>query len=161
MGPQMTETFRIRLKVPHDEACMLAEEKLRAVNLIDTTRILGSYPAQLSGGMLQRVSVAILLGLKPKYILADEPTSAIDENNRGILIDLLQQQSKEAGILLVSHDVYVLQILCETVLVMENGSISEKGTMDKLLSSPKNIWTRQFAAAHRKLDRSGWAWRAL
>ncbi len=159
IGKQMTETFRIRLQLSQKEAEGLRAEKLNAVNLTDTIRVMESYPGQLSGGMLQRVSMAILLGLRPKYILADEPTSALDEDNRALLLNLLMQQVKETGILMISHDVFALDTLCGRVLVMEQGRITERGTMDQLLSKPEREWTKEFSAANTKQDRRQWEWR--
>lgn len=82
IGYQMRETFVNRLHLNTSEATDLAKEKLVSVNLKDTDRILGAYPSELSGGMLQRVAAAILLGMSPDYVLADEPTAALDEENR-------------------------------------------------------------------------------
>lgn len=159
IGRQMTETLCIRLNLSQKKAVELATETLSALNLTDTNRVMQSYPAELSGGMLQRVSMAILLGLKPKYILADEPTSALDETNRALLLELLEQQVKETGILMISHDVAALSSLCKNVLVMEHGKITEMGKMEKLLLSPKREWTKQFAAANTKQDRRRWMWK--
>jgi ABC-type glutathione transport system ATPase component len=158
IGKQIIETFRMRLRLSKEEAYHLALEKLQMVNLDDTSRVMESYPLQLSGGMLQRVSMAILLGLKPKYILADEPTSALDEDNRDMILDLLMNQMNDSGILMISHDVFALESLCEMILVMERGRIIEGGPMEKLLLSPKQEWTKKFSAANIKLDRRKWEW---
>ncbi|WP_201259611.1 ATP-binding cassette domain-containing protein [Tissierella sp. P1] len=148
----------MRLRLSKEEAYHLALEKLQMVNLDDTSRVMESYPLQLSGGMLQRVSMAILLGLKPKYILADEPTSTLDEDNRDMILDLLMNQMNDSGILMISHDVFALESLCEMILVMERGRIIEGGPMEKLLLSPKQEWTKKFSAANIKLDRRKWEW---
>ncbi|MEA4893251.1 MAG: ATP-binding cassette domain-containing protein [Peptococcaceae bacterium] len=161
VGKQVTETFRLRLKLSGAAARGLAEEKLEAVNLTDAGRVLESYPGQVSGGMLQRVAMAILLGLGPRYILADEPTSALDETNRLLLLELLRKQAARAGILMISHDVSAMQSLCEKVLVMAGGEIIEEGTMDKLLFAPEGQWTKEFAAASQRCGREEWKWREL
>lgn len=159
LGRQMTETFRLHFSLSPQQAEGLAKEQLQAVNLTDTERVLNSYPTQLSGGMLQRVAMAILIGLCPRYILADEPTSALDEANRLLVLDLLREQGKQAGVLMISHDVPALQSLCENVLVMESGTITETGTMDMLLEYPQQEWTKQFAAANHKPQKGEWEWR--
>lgn len=146
IGYQMRETFVNRLHLNTSEATDLAKEKLVSVNLKDTDRILGAYPSELSGGMLQRVAAAILLGMSPDYVLADEPTAALDEENRDLLLLIMQEQMKDKGILFVSHDVAALKNLCQNVYVLGAGKIIEHGTMDKLLSSPQTDWMKQFSA---------------
>ncbi|ADY56421.1 Nickel-transporting ATPase [Syntrophobotulus glycolicus DSM 8271] len=158
IGTQMRETLSIRLGISKSDADSLNAEKLMALNLKDCKRILRSYPGQLSGGMLQRIAVALMLALQPEYILADEPTSALDEDNREILTRILKKQREKTGILFLSHDVDALSALCETVFVMEHGKITETGTMEKLLSAPREKWTREFAAAHRKVEERNFIW---
>lgn len=97
IGYQMQETFVNRLHLNTSEATDLAKEKLFSVNLKDTDRILDAYPSELSGGMLQRVATAILLGMSPDYVLADEPTAALDEENRDLLLLIMREQMKDKG----------------------------------------------------------------
>lgn len=158
IGKQMLETLCIRMGISKNNAESLCTEMLRSLNLKDCKRILYSYPRQLSGGMLQRVAVALMLALKPKYILADEPTSALDEDNRKILMQTLKEQNKETGILFISHDVDALNSLCSRVFVLEHGRITEKGTMEKLLSAPQGEWTKEFAASHKKMKKRSFIW---
>ena len=152
IGYQMRETFVNRLHLNTSEATDLAKEKLVSVNLKDTDRILGAYPSELSGGMLQRVAAAILLGMSPDYVLADEPTAALDEENRDLLLLIMQEQMKDKGILFVSHDVAALKNLCQNVYVLGAGKIIEHGTMDKLLSSPQTDWMKQFSALSHRVN---------
>lgn len=159
IGDQMIETFRIRLRISRTEAKRLSFELLEKVNLAHSKRIMESFPGQLSGGMLQRVSVAMLLGLKPNYIFADEPTSALDELNRMLLLEHLKQQVQHAGVFMISHDVSALENLCSRVFVMEKGKITEEGTMKKLLTTPKREWTKQFSLLNSKQDRRMWQWK--
>ena len=158
IGYQMRETFVNRLHLNTSEATDLAKEKLVSVNLKDTDRILGAYPSELSGGMLQRVAAAILLGMSPDYVLADEPTAALDEENRDLLLLIMQEQMKDKGILFVSHDVAALKNLCQNVYVLGAGKIIEHGTMDKLLSSPQTalyVWILERPEQSAKLRFSG------
>lgn len=159
IGKQMEETFCVRLQISRAEALVLAQEKLNDVNLIDIKRIMESYPAQLSGGMLQRVTMAIILGLKPKYILADEPTSALDEENRTLLLEQLALHNDETGILMISHDVFALNKLCHEIMVIEHGMITETGLMEKLMNTPEQEWTKQFSSVNTKQDRGQWKWK--
>lgn len=158
IGYQIQETFINRLQLNKESAMALAKEKLIAVNLKDTERVLGAYPSELSGGMLQRVATAILLGMSPDYILADEPTAALDEENRDLLLLIMQQQMKHNGILFVSHDVDALKMLCQTVYVLGAGTVIEHGTMDTLLSTPQTDWMKQFSMLSHKESRGEWKW---
>lgn len=159
IGNQIYETFKIHLKVKRNESDTLISQKLKELNLPDVQRVLNSYPCQISGGMLQRIAVAIILGLKPKYILADEPTSALDEENSKILIEILDKERKDAGILLVSHDVNSLKELCDRVIVIENGRIIEENTMINLLTHPQKLWTKTFALANKNSERGCFSWK--
>lgn len=161
IGNQIQETFRRRLNLNKSEANILAKEKLSLVNLKDTERILEAFPSELSGGMLQRVAAAILLGMSPDYILADEPTAALDEENRDLLLHIMQKQMQDKGILLVSHDVEALQTLCQTVYVLGTGKVIEQGTMETLLSAPETDWMKQFASLSRQESRGEWKWEKL
>jgi len=161
IGYQIQETFQIRLQLNQSNAMALAKEKLDLVNLKDTQRVLNAYPGELSGGMLQRVAAAILLGMSPDYILADEPTAALDEENRNLLLEVFRTQMQDKGILFVSHDVDALQKLCDNVYVLGAGKIIEQGSMDELLIKPKTNWMKQFASLSREESRGEWEWEKL
>ena len=158
IGFQIRETFTNRLQM---SSMALAREKLAAVNLKDTERVLGAYPSELSGGMLQRVAAAILLGMSPDYILADEPTAALDEENRDLLLQIMQKQMEGKGILFVSHDVAALKTLCQNVYVLGNGKMIEHGTMKMLLENPQTDWMKQFSMLSHKESRGEWKWEKL
>lgn len=121
IGKQMEETFRVRLGLGKVMALELARDTLDRVNLHDHARVMESLPSRLSGGMLQRVAVALVLGLKPQFVLADEPTAALDRDNRDQLLHLLGKLRENTGILLVSHDADALARLCGTVHVIHEG----------------------------------------
>ena len=161
IGYQIRETYTNRLQMSSNEAMALAREKLAAVNLKDTERVLGAYPSELSGGMLQRVAAAILLGMSPDYILADEPTAALDEENRDLLLQIMQKQMEGKGILFVSHDVAALKTLCQNVYVLGNGKMIEHGTMKMLLENPQTDWMKQFSMLSHKESRGEWKWEKL
>lgn len=161
IGYQMRETFINRLHINAIEANTLAKDKLISVNLKDTERILEAYPSELSGGMLQRIAAAILLGMSPDYILADEPTSELDEENRDLLLNILHEKMTDKGILFVSHDVAALKALCQNVYVLEDGQIIEHGTMDKLLTNPQTDWMKKFSVLSNEESRGEWKWEKL
>lgn len=159
MHTQMVETLVIRRHIKKSVAIEKIEEIIPTLGLYDTSRILSSYPSQLSGGMLQRLAVVLLLALEPKYILADEPTSALDMENSQLLLDLLEYQKKNSGIIIISHDVNVLTKLCQNVYIIEHGKFTEYGTPHEILTSPKRSWTKQFAAANHPISKEGWSWK--
>ena len=161
IGAQMVQTFRLRLNLPKDKALTLAREQLLAVNLEDVERILNSFPSQLSGGMLQRVSMACLGGLAPRYILADEPTLALDEENRDHLLTLLREIYHSAGILFVSHDVSALKMLCRETVILEQGAIIERQNTEALFTHPQQSWTQAFVHAAETRKGGDWSWKAL
>lgn len=161
IGKLMAETYRIRLSMSQKEAEELAAETLKAVNLTDVKRIKDSYPGQLSGGMLQRVTVAILWGLRPRYILADEPTSALDEKNRDILLELLKENPEKAGIVFLSHDAKALKTLCRQIMVMEKGTIIENQSTEELFRNPANEWTKKFVVSANIEEGGEWIWKEL
>lgn len=160
IGKQLTETYRLLLDCGRAEAEAKAGEMLRLVNLEDTRRVMNAWPGQLSGGMLQRVAVSILLGIRPKYILADEPTGALDESNRDLLIKLLSDY-RDAGILFISHDVKAIRALCETTCVLEDGRIIKRQSTEALFESPESPWTRQFVEAAQRAKEGEAHWKVL
>lgn len=161
IGSQMVETFRLRLRISKNAAVKLAKDTLEQVNLLDTRRIMDSYPAQLSGGMLQRITMAILWAMKPKYILADEPTSALDEANRDILLDLLCHYPETKGVLLISHDIVALKSICERIMVMEKGHLIEEAATGDLFQTPINEWTKRFVTSAKIQGGGKWQWKTL
>lgn len=161
IGRQMEETLLLRLELSPKNARELALDKLKAVNLPDPGRVWRSKPGQLSGGMLQRVTVAMLLALRPRYILADEPTSALDDENRDILLSLLKGQLAHAGVLLITHDAEALQMLCRQVLILNKGTIIERQDTDLLFSNPQQAWTRDFVRCSTNIKQGEFLWKEL
>lgn len=158
IGAQMAETFRKRLKLDKAAARNLGAEMLQKVNLSDVERVYRAYPGQLSGGMLQRVTMAILIGLSPRYIFADEPTSALDGDNKTYLIEELVRLKKNAAILFVSHDDAAIRSLCDEVLVMANGRIVERGLIETIFHEPQHEWTKEFVKLANTEEGGGWTW---
>lgn len=155
---QMLETLQLRAGLSVLEAQKISMELLSDLGLDHPERVMESYPPQLSGGMLQRVTVALLLALNPKYILADEPTSALDEENRALLLEQLEKRKNVSGILFISHDVEALYRLCDVVYVIEQGQLIESGTMESIMTQPQRDWTRAFSAAAKCNDQEVWTW---
>lgn len=144
IGSQMTETLRLHTAEDRREARLLAGRVLRQVNLKETERILNAYPHELSGGMLQRVSMALILGMMPQYILADEPTSALDEGNRDLLLELLAAYRVHGGILFISHDIAAMKKMCPQTYVMEYGTAMETQRFGEAVPARQEVeweWT--------------------
>ena len=136
IGRQMMETLQMHTGLGKKQTEALSADVLRQVNLTDTKRVMDAYPGELSGGMLQRITMALILGTKPQYVLADEPTSALDEANRDLLLELLKTYQKNAGILFISHDTEAMKALCSVTHVMEHGRIIETQSTGELFLHP-------------------------
>ena len=152
IGRQITETVRAR------RHCGRREARERALELLDMTGIgnakvrMGQYPFELSGGMLQRVVIAIALACEPRVIIADEPTTALDAAVQAQILRLLGKIVKETGtaLLLVSHDLGVTASLCGRVYVMRKGRIVESGTVEDIFYDPREEYTRQLLDSVKK-----------
>jgi peptide/nickel transport system ATP-binding protein len=122
---------------------------LQSVGLSDTARILSSYPHELSGGMAQRVAIALAIRHKPEIIIADEPTSALDASIRGQILRLLKEVSDKTGaaLILVSHDLRAVRSHCDRVAVMYAGRIVEHGKAADIFQTPMHPYTTALLAA--------------
>lgn len=153
MENQMTETFCEHLKISRKEAVSLAMEVLEKMKLKDIPGILKKYPHELSGGMLQRIMIAIAIALKPRLIIADEPTTAIDSLNQKDIIEEFKILKNELNVslLFVTHDLGVLSVLADNLIIMQNGEIVEKGRTEEIMSNPKHEHTKFLIETRRAL----------
>ena len=153
MENQMTETFCEHLKISRKEAVSLAMEVLEKMKLKDIPDILKKYPHELSGGMLQRIMIAIAIALKPRLIIADEPTTAIDSLNQKDIIEEFKILKNELNVslLFVTHDLGVLSVLADNLIIMQNGEIVEKGRTEEIMSNPKHEHTKFLIETRRAL----------
>mgnify|MGYP000879666886 FL=1 len=134
---QMIETLLEHKNFSQQEAVNLAKESLEKMRLKDIDNILKKYPHELSGGMLQRIMIAIAIALKPKLIIADEPTTAIDSLNQKDIIEEFKILKNEinVSILFVTHDLGILSYLADNLIVMQNGKIVERGTTSEIINN--------------------------
>lgn len=126
---------------------------LQQVGLADAERCYRSYPHELSGGMCQRVMIAIALARKPKLLIADEPTTALDVTIQAQILDLLKdiQNRMHTSTLIITHDFGVVECMCEHVLVMYAGEIVENGPVRQVLHSPQHPYTKALLASRPRL----------
>ena len=156
IGNQLAEA--IRAHDPDADAKALALEALRAVRLSQPERRMGQYPHELSGGMRQRVMIAMALALKPDVLIADEPTTALDVTVQREVLDLLRDLQRETGtaIVLITHDMGVVAEMADRVIVMQSGRMVEAAPVDRIFSDPEQPYTRALLAAVPRMgDGSG------
>ncbi|MCM3537365.1 nickel import ATP-binding protein NikD [Priestia endophytica] len=153
IGHQFIETIRSHTQWNKKQATELAIEAMHHVNLPNPAKLLKYYPFQLSGGMLQRVMIAIAASLHPAIIIADEPTTALDVNNQKKVLRHLDKIRSEYGssILLISHDLGVIAEMADEVAVMQHGRIVEKADVFQLFDHPQHDYTKKLLNARSML----------
>ena len=154
VGHQMTETLRRRGGYGKAAARSRAIELLDRVGVPSPEKRLAAYPHELSGGMRQRVMIAIAISARPKLLLADEPTTALDVTTQEQILALLAELQSESGmaIVLVSHDLGVISEACDDVVVMYAGRVLEAGHGQEVLLRPRHPYTRGLLEAMPSLD---------
>jgi oligopeptide/dipeptide ABC transporter ATP-binding protein len=154
VGDQITETLRRRGGLRKTEARARAVELLDRVGVPSPDRRLASYPHELSGGMRQRVMIAIAISTRPRLLLADEPTTALDVTTQEQILSLLMEFQAEDGmaIVLVSHDLGVISETCDEVVVMYAGRMLEAGLDDAVMRNPRHPYTRGLIEAMPSLE---------
>jgi peptide/nickel transport system permease protein len=150
VGYQLTQPIRRFRGVGRAEARRIATELLGRVGIVDAGRMLRSYPHQLSGGMAQRVCIALALTGSPKLLIADEPTTALDVTVQAEILSLLRALVRTTGlsVIIVSHDPGVVADLCDEVAVMYAGQVVESGTVAEVLGQPAHPYTAALLAAN-------------
>ena len=149
IGPQVEEALRVHTKLSAEERKERALQALRDVDLADAEAIYEKYPHQMSGGMLQRAMIAAAIISRPKLLLADEPTTALDVTIQAQILELLRRLNREMGmsVLFISHNLNVVRKLCTRVAVMEKGHIVETGPTEQVFHDPQADYTKRLIAA--------------
>lgn len=150
VGNQLREVIRRHYgKLPKDEVAERLESVLRSMGFSDPARVLRSYPHQLSGGMRQRVAIALAVVTGPRVIIADECTSALDVTTQDEVVQLLHglTQASRASMLFVTHDLLLAYELCHRIAVMYAGHVVELGTADEVVKNPRHPYTKALLRA--------------
>jgi oligopeptide transport system ATP-binding protein len=141
---QMTEHVRAHLNFSNEQARERAIEMLAAVRIPDPEAALNSHPHQFSGGMRQRIAIAMALACEPRLLIADEPTTALDVTVQAGILRLLDQLRRERGfsVIIITHDLGVMSSIADRICVLYGGRVAEYGTTDLVLGQPRHPYTR-------------------
>ncbi|WP_395672160.1 ABC transporter ATP-binding protein [Inquilinus sp.] len=153
IGRQIAEAIRAHRRVDGAGARKLALEALEAVRIAEPERRLRQHPHELSGGMRQRVMIAMALACRPKLLIADEPTTALDVTIQAQILELMRELRRQFGtaLILITHDMGVVAEMADRVVVMNQGRVVESGPVVPLFEAPRQDYTRQLLAAVPKL----------
>ena len=144
IGSQLMEAILLHTDRNKKEAYARAVEMLQLVNVNEPEKRMKQYPFELSGGMRQRVMIAMALACEPDILIADEPTTALDVTIQAQILELMQSLQEELGmaIIMITHDLGVVAQMCDEVIVMYAGSICEQGTADEIFYNPQHEYTK-------------------
>ena len=150
VGSQLTEILRVRRGASRREAREEALRLMESVGIPDAASRIDDYPHQFSGGMRQRICIAMAIALKPKVLIADEPTTALDVTVQAGILRLLRrlQREHDMSVIFVTHDLAVARLVADSVLVMYRGEIVERGVLEEVFERPRHPYTKALLAAH-------------
>ena len=157
IGHQLMEAILLHTNRNKKQAWDRAVEMLRLVNVNEPEKRMKQYPYEFSGGMRQRVMIAMALACEPDILIADEPTTALDVTIQAQILELMQSLQKELGmaIIMITHDPGVVAQMCDEVIVMYAGSICEQGTADEIFYNPKHEYTKGLMRSIPTVDSDG------
>jgi ABC-type dipeptide/oligopeptide/nickel transport system ATPase component len=150
VGEQIAEIFKYHLGLSNAESWQRAVKMLETVHINNAKERANDYPHQFSGGMKQRVAIAMACALSPKLIIADEPTTALDVTTQKSILELLQEF--KCSMIFISHNIAIISKLCPRVYVMKSGEIVESGNTGEIIRSPKELYTAKLISSFRELS---------
>lgn len=154
IGDQFVEYIRTHQKMPKKEAWAKGAEMLTRMNLPNSDNIMKSYPFQLSGGMRQRVGIAMAMTFQPKLLLADEPTSALDVTTQAQIVRQFMELREQYGtsMIIVTHNIGVAAYMADQLIVMKHGKVVDAGTRDSVMKHPVSDYTKNLLAAVPEME---------
>ena len=154
IGNQLREAILLHTNRNHEQANARAVEMLKLVGVNEPEKRLKQYPHELSGGMRQRVMIAMALACEPDILIADEPTTALDVTIQAQILELMKDLQKKLGmaIIMITHDLGVIADMCDEIIVMYAGRICERGTVDEIFYNPKHEYTKGLLRSIPTLD---------
>src|SRR5437868_14306122 len=154
VGRQIAEVLMLHRGLPREDAMLSAIEMLRLVKIPEPERRVAEYPHQLSGGMRQRVMIAMALACSPQLLIADEPTTALDVTIQAQILDLMRELKSKTGaaIVLITHDLGVVAEMAQRVVVMYAGQVVEEASVEALFARPRHPYTRGLIRSIPRID---------
>ncbi|MDU0894013.1 MAG: ABC transporter ATP-binding protein [Anaerococcus sp.] len=154
VGKQIVEGLKRHKKISNSEARQIAIEMLKKVSVPQAEKRIDQYPHEFSGGMRQRVMIAIAMAVRPDLLIADEPTTALDVTVQAQILDLMKEIQKKEGnaIIIITHDLGVVADMADDIIVMYAGQIVEEGSVDEIFNNPSHPYTRKLLEAVPKLN---------